>query len=71
MAEPTPQKQLPKCPKCGSARTRRSRRDNPKESVLRNLLFQTPYRCRACDHRFFGFRVARSEPDAGAAKPLE
>ncbi len=39
-------------------------RKGPQEWVLHSLLFQSPYRCEACDHRFFGFRVtAQPKPD--------
>jgi transposase-like protein len=54
----------PNCPNCGSANTHRSMRKGPQEWVLHSLLFQSPYRCEACDHRFFGFRVtAQPKPD--------
>ena len=56
MAEPTSEQQLPICPSCGSRKVHRSRRKGPHEWVLHSLLFQSPYRCEACDERFFGFR---------------
>ncbi len=59
MAERTPRKQLPICPNCGSDRIHRSMRRGPQEWVLHRLAFLSPYRCEACDNRFFGFRVAR------------
>jgi hypothetical protein len=57
MDEHTPRKQFPICPGCGSDKTHRSPRKGPHEWVLHSLLFQSPYRCEACDERFFGFRV--------------
>jgi hypothetical protein len=61
MAEPTSEKQYPICPSCGSYKIHRSLRRGPHEWVLHRLLFQSPYRCEACDERFFGFRVARDQ----------
>jgi len=60
MTEPTHKVNLPTCPNCGSNRVRRSIRKGAEDFVRRNLLFQDPYRCRACDERFFGFRVPRN-----------
>jgi hypothetical protein len=58
MDEPTHRHQCPVCPQCGSHKTHRSLRKGPQDLILRRLLFQSPYRCESCDHRFFGFRVA-------------
>jgi len=66
MSDPTPQQQFPVCPSCGSHKVRRSRRRSAEDLVLRRLLFQVPYRCGECDHRFFSFRVnepAKKEPN--------
>src|SRR5260370_39897104 len=56
MADPTPQKQFPVCPNCGSGKVVRSLRRDAQELVLRSMLFQVPYRCKPCNHRFFGMR---------------
>jgi hypothetical protein len=68
MDEPKPQKQFPSCPSCGSHKVRRSQRRGAEDLILRRLLFQVPYRCRTCDHRFFGFRVPRHEPEPPTTK---
>lgn len=57
MDEHTSHKQFPSCPSCGSHNTRRSVRKGAQDWVRSRLLFQSPYRCEACDERFFGFRV--------------
>ena len=59
MSEHIPHKQFPICPSCGSHKIHRSLRKGPNDWVRHSLLFQSPYRCEACDHRFFGFRVPR------------
>lgn len=41
------------CPECQSQRIHRSRRRNILESGLFAMLFIRPFRCLACDHRFF------------------
>jgi predicted Zn-ribbon and HTH transcriptional regulator len=41
------------CPRCQSHRIHRSRRRGIFESRLLALLFIRPFRCLACDHRFF------------------
>jgi hypothetical protein len=68
MDEPKPQKQIPICPSCGSNRVRRSVRKGPQDWVMHSLLFKSPYRCKACDYRFFGFRQPRHEPDPRTTK---
>ena len=57
MTNPRRKGPCPACPNCGSNNTCRSLR-KPEELQLRDLLFKTPYRCKDCDHRFFGFRLA-------------
>jgi predicted RNA-binding Zn-ribbon protein involved in translation (DUF1610 family) len=57
MDEPTHGHQSHICPQCGSHRIHRSLRKGVQDLVLRRMLFQVPYRCEDCDHRFFGFRV--------------
>lgn len=59
MAEQAPKKLSPSCPNCGSDRIYRSRRNGPVEWALHYLLFQSPYRCQACNERFFRKRFAR------------
>ena len=64
------QNQFPICPNCGSNKVYRSMRRGAQDWVRHRLLFQVPYRCEACDQRFFAFRVARhrdKEPNNRAA----
>jgi transposase-like protein len=68
MAEAKQKHPAPVCPSCGSTRTRRSVRKGTQEWVLHSLLFKSPYRCRDCDLRFFGFRQPRHEPDSPTTK---
>ncbi len=56
MADPAAKKEFPICPLCGSDKVARSPRRAAQDLVLRSMLFQVPYRCKACDHRFFGIR---------------
>jgi uncharacterized membrane protein len=42
------------CPKCGEARAHRSHRSGLKDRVYR-LFRMTPYRCRACERRFYAY----------------
>ncbi len=58
MSEPTQSNNFPICPHCGSNRVRRSPRRGAQDFLRKNLLFQVPYRCKACDERFFGFRTS-------------
>ncbi len=58
MDEPTHRHQFLACPDCGSADIYRSKRRGPKDWLLYHVLLQSPYRCRACDHRFFHHRLA-------------
>ena len=41
------------CPYCGGKQFFRSKRSGLKDWILRYVLFQKPYRCAACDERFF------------------
>ena len=68
MTEPKQKYPTPVCPSCGSARTRRSMRTGAQDWVRHNLLFKSPYRCQDCDHRFFGFRQPRHEPNSPTTK---
>jgi hypothetical protein len=45
------------CPNCASAAIRRSRRKGFLEQMLHAVLFISPYRCSACDKRYFRFRL--------------
>lgn len=51
------------CPYCESENVRRSRRQGLFEKSLGRLLFLHPYRCEACDARYFilGARRTRRE----------
>ncbi len=53
MNETTSQTQVPSCPHCGGKQFFRSRRIGVKDWFLRHVLFHNPYRCAACDGRFF------------------
>jgi hypothetical protein len=53
------------CPQCASASIRRSRRNGLLERVLHNVLFVSPYRCNACDKRYYRLRL----PVHSAEKP--
>lgn len=44
------------CPKCKSERAHRSRRKGIFEKSLGRLFGLLPYRCDACDERYFGYR---------------
>ena len=45
------------CPKCASHAIHRSRRKGLLEQILHSVLFVSPYRCNACDERYFRFRL--------------
>jgi hypothetical protein len=51
------------CPNCASKAIHRSKRKGLLERILYTALFISPYRCDACDERFFWFRppVHRTE----------
>jgi DNA-directed RNA polymerase subunit RPC12/RpoP len=53
MNETTSKAQVPSCPYCGGKQFFRSRRSGLKDWFLHHVLFQNPYRCAACDLRFF------------------
>jgi DNA-directed RNA polymerase subunit RPC12/RpoP len=53
MNETTSSAQATRCPYCGSKQFYRSRRNGLKDWLLFHVLFQNPYRCAACDGRFF------------------
>ncbi len=55
MNETTSQAQVAQCPHCGGKQFFRSRRSGVKDWFLRYVLFRNPYRCAACDGRFFRF----------------
>jgi DNA-directed RNA polymerase subunit RPC12/RpoP len=55
MKETTSRTQTPNCPYCGGKQFFRSRRSGVKDWFRHVLLFQNPYRCAACDGRFFRF----------------
>jgi hypothetical protein len=47
------------CPHCAGLNTRRSLREGLFEFLLHWVLFLSPYRCRDCYQRYFGFRFAQ------------
>ena len=51
------------CPNCASGAIHRSRRKGFLEQILHSMFFVSPYRCGACDQRYFRWRLA-----AGAAE---
>jgi hypothetical protein len=48
------------CPYCDSTNIRRSRREGPIEFFLHWFTLLSPYRCRDCYQRYFGFRYAHT-----------
>src|SRR5215470_15923761 len=57
------------CPACFSEDTRRSVRHGAAEFLGHWLLLTSPYRCRECHERYFGFRFAltrRKLPDGNS-----
>ncbi|HVW84506.1 MAG TPA: hypothetical protein VHB50_07485 [Bryobacteraceae bacterium] len=44
------------CPKCGENKAHRSHRAGVQDHV-RRLFQMIPYRCRACQHRFYAYRA--------------
>jgi hypothetical protein len=46
------------CPVCGSKRVNRSKRRGLTEKTLLSLIFIKPFRCEACDSRFFRSSIA-------------
>lgn len=60
MSQQVLSKQLfPQCPTCDSDRVYRSGRNGMAEWILHYLFFKSPYRCQACNERFFRSRFAR------------
>jgi hypothetical protein len=53
------------CPNCASAATHRSKRKGLLEQMLHAVFFISPYRCNACDERYFRWRL----PVHSAEKP--
>lgn len=56
MIETTSQASVPSCPHCGGMKFFRSRKNGLKDWFFHRVLFLNPYRCEACDGRFFLFR---------------
>jgi len=57
------------CPYCASSNIRRSRREGPIEFLLHWLIFLSPFRCRDCYQRYFGFRFAHGPSHPIATSP--
>jgi hypothetical protein len=57
------------CTECQSHRIRRSRRRGILESSLLAMIFIRPYRCLACDHRFFRWSL-NANPSPQRSEPL-
>jgi DNA-directed RNA polymerase subunit RPC12/RpoP len=53
MNETTSRDKGPSCPYCGGKQFFHSRRSGLKDWILCHVLLQKPYRCAACDERFF------------------
>jgi hypothetical protein len=51
------------CPNCASTAIYKSRRKGLLEQLLHSLLFVSPYRCGACDQRYFRFRFSAPPAD--------
>jgi hypothetical protein len=45
------------CPSCASHSIHRSRRKGMLEQILHGALFISPYRCNACDERYYRLRL--------------
>jgi hypothetical protein len=45
------------CPSCASHSSHRSKRNGLLEQILHAVLFVSPYRCNACDERYYRFRL--------------
>jgi hypothetical protein len=57
------------CPECHGLRIHRSRRRGLLESRLFAMLFIRPFRCLACDHRFFRWSL-NANPSPQPSEPL-
>jgi len=56
------------CPYCASTNIRRSRREGAIEFLLHWVVLLSPFRCRECYQRYFGFRFAQA-PNPVATSP--
>jgi predicted Zn-ribbon and HTH transcriptional regulator len=54
------------CPRCQSEHIRRSRRKGIIEKRILAMLFVRPFRCEACDYRFFRWSI-NVNPNSSAA----
>jgi transposase-like protein len=52
---------MPKCPVCGGRNVRRSEPVGL-EDKIRGMFHQSPFRCRSCQHRFYGRVAAVADP---------
>jgi hypothetical protein len=55
------------CPHCHSKAIRRSKRRGMFESSVLSLMAVRPFRCKECDHRFYGLT---SQPDSIQSKSV-
>jgi hypothetical protein len=53
-------RKLRQCTKCGSDGLRRSRHRGNYETFILPLLFRRPYRCRACNTRYYSFDAGQT-----------
>jgi hypothetical protein len=53
------------CPHCRSRAIRRSKRKGTFETSILSLIPVRPFRCKECDHRFYGLT---SQPDSIQSK---
>jgi hypothetical protein len=63
MDELTPQKHPRLCPSCGSDRIHRSMRKGFKDWFQNYFFAERPYRCNACDERFYAVRQGHRDKE--------
>lgn len=57
------------CPKCGENKAHRSHRQNLKDRIL-GWFSKKPYRCHACNLRFYAFRDGETSPKLRTAEEI-
>ena len=57
-----------KCPFCGTHNIRRSRNMDVFDRLFSRLILMRPFRCLACEERFYGFFFRRFLPANDAAR---
>jgi len=57
------------CPKCKEDRAHRSHRAGIRDRIL-HFFSQIPYRCHACNHRFYAYRDGETSPRLRTAEEI-